>query len=257
MADQPPSQPSPTQDPKSLRKECPACQFLHPHPVAQCEQCGVIFEKWRDPKKLEAERKLQALAEEANRGISWQVKAAFAAVVLIPVLLYAVPDIGSRILGGKLRYNVSPDDTFQQSGRFQMTFSSILSSFGESVFEQVRMRGESRLNVNETDSGGNTAFHRDFQSLEIEAGPNFDDLESLDSGRLAGWKKGWRMNAHGGRISNMADSAMAVANTSRHLANRMRQSHFGEGPAARRVLPKRLSGGGRNRSPAAAHSQTA
>jgi hypothetical protein len=177
---------------------CPSCHAPIGKEDQQCLKCGIFIAKWKESKQRAAEAKLAAFAAEANKGFPVWLKLVIAMLLLGPVIVIFVPDVGVPILGGKLRYHFGKGTQIKHSGTALLTIN-----LGDSrtPIDIIETKASTNLFATETDSGGNTTLKRTFEEISIEFVHDQKPAQVKDG---SGWIKGWVMNPRGGSISTMA-----------------------------------------------------
>lgn len=202
-----------------LRADCPSCRHIHTHNVRQCDSCGVIFSKWKEPKQRQAEAKLAAIAATSNTGLPGWIGIALVLLFGIPALIAFVPDVGTRILGAKLRYRFEPAKTLAYRGTAQVMLEWVpIDPATAGASDPVEIILESAIVAGEGGSGGNVEMGKTFSRLSIQPGQRAP-LERNQNDLLT-WNRRWIMGARGGTISMMNDSSknmQASANTMRYV----------------------------------------
>ncbi len=204
--------------PTHARKQCPACKFTHPEDVLQCSQCGLLFDKWRDPKQREAERRLASLANDSQKGLPKPLIIALIFLIGVPLLLAFVPDVSSRALGAKLRYRGSKGEKISYNNSLRIT----LTDAGGQTLQQFALKLKSRIEILETDSGNNNSYLINFMELQ---GDGFAGLSiPLTHTDLSSWGGNVLFGPRGESIALLqttANNMQQVGNTINRM-NRMR-----------------------------------
>lgn len=206
------SKPTPSPDP-GLKKDCPACHYVHAEEVRQCEKCGAIFSKWKDEKQRQAEARLAQLAQESSRGLPKWLTTSLLAAVAIPLVLFLVPDIGARVMGGQLNYKLKKEKKVSHIGTWTTIVAGPTDFNGKNVtgtatLDQLTSTLETSLLSTETDSGGNTSYRKSYKRLFLQK-PDGTILDR-EPHILETWKNEWTMNRFGGRISTLGSLGMPM-----------------------------------------------
>jgi len=219
---QPPLSSKPAQ-PKLERKDCPACGFMHATEKLQCDQCGVIFSKWKDPQQKAAERKLQQIESESRQGMPVALKWTLLFLIFVPSLIYFVPDIQTRLMGGKVQYHMPLKSTFLTKGAIDMSISTV-DSIGQLIapLDSVELLFQKQVDVMETDSGGNTTYKESYQDVSLQT-DSIPGQHTMDPSRVSSWTERRVISRLGNTISTLiqaAELASGAAKTSQHLQQR-------------------------------------
>jgi hypothetical protein len=204
-------------EPTKARKQCPACHHTHPQDVLQCEQCGLLFEKWRDPKQREAERRLQNIASDANQGLPKGVLLTLIAIVGVPLLIAFVPDVQSHAIGAKLRYRSARNDQFKFNNSLSVSVTGSNLPREYTFIAQLKPQ----LDVSETDSGNNNTYKKTYSSL---SGEGFDDVSGVvEKSGLSAWQKDLVMGPRGDQITLMLTAATSMQQSAANM-NRLNKA---------------------------------
>ncbi|MCB4755442.1 MAG: hypothetical protein LHV69_00320 [Elusimicrobia bacterium] len=219
---------SPPPKPSPLKKECPACHFVHPVEVPQCQQCGVIFEKWKDPAQKQAEIKLTQLAQESHSGLPLGITLSLLLLVGVPLSVVLIPDLSTRLLGGKLKYNVRKGEEIRTQGILNLQLSTVLPEGADAAgalgAKIVSSQFQSSIVAKDRDSGGNTSFVKSYSQLLFSGLPGLPAPLETPAAKLAEWTRSTQLNSSGGQVSGglSLDDYEHMANTAKHQA-RLRQ----------------------------------
>jgi len=201
-------------------KECPSCRHSHKSFVPQCEQCGVIFSKWKDPEQRRAEAKLAEIAAEHSQGIpKWLVVTPLALIACL-IILFFVPDVEVKILGPALQYKLKPETFLNFSGRLKIEISGDISSQKIPVSTTLGQRIRSL----ERDSGGNTVYRNTYGKISMEGLPGFPAVLEKPGAELDSYSKNSHLNRFGKAISaGVGDLELATSRIQQMNQIRMRQ----------------------------------
>lgn len=187
-----------------LLKKCPGCSFDHPTEVTQCTQCGLFFDKWKDPQQRAAERRLSAMAEQQSK-----FSPSFIIVPLlligVPLLIVLVPDVGSHVLGLKLRYRAAPQELFSYN-------NSVTISIAGNTFT-TRLKPE--LLAIETGAGNNNTYKKSYSVLNGEGFSNWSG--SLERTDLSAWSTEMTVGPRGETIAMLGSAERSLRQSTRDI----------------------------------------
>ncbi len=197
------------------RKDCPACRHIHPQETSQCAQCGVIFAKWKDPKQKEAEVKLAALAAESSQGFPRWILLILALAIGLPLLVIFVPDVETRVRGGKLKYRLPVGHNLNHRGSFSVSMTGPVGPDGAQLpstvtLDDLTVTLDSLIRVLDTDSGGNSSLRQSYPRLSLEPSLSSSGVLEKDAQTLALWTKNWTIGGRGTVITMTMDAAQSM-----------------------------------------------
>ncbi len=195
--------------PASFLKECPSCRFMHNQMVQQCDQCGIVFSKWKDPAQRAAEEKLAKLAADARGGFPWWTYGIPLSILGVVLLITLVPDVGVPILGAQLRYKLKPGQQLLYDSTLTTNIISPATTASKMTIKLIE-----ELSSVERDSGGNSLLKKNIVSASAEGNPFLSIPIVIPSQETTAWGSTLNVNPMGKTISvglsNMVNAAKTM-----------------------------------------------